>query len=202
MTQKIKLFCILDGDSSAFEVQLDADDSIAALKKAIKKEKEPEFDYIPADKLNLFHVSVPDEGATINLANIESKELLTRATSKISKIFGTSPLPEETINVIIQRPLEDPSTSTSNSEKKRRADDLLPPVLKKKKWTVNGPIRFDAVNQVYYVDPAEHDDNKKILQSVFDREIVMLIGARASGKTTRLYRLITQLTDFGYRCLP
>ncbi|ORY98435.1 P-loop containing nucleoside triphosphate hydrolase protein [Lobosporangium transversale] len=96
----------------------------------------------------------------------------------------------------------DPSTSTSNSEKKRRADDSLPPVLKKKKWTVNGPIRFDAVNQVYYVDPAEHDDNKKILQSVFDREIVMLIGARASGKTTRLYRLITQLTDFGYRCLP
>ncbi|ORZ15009.1 hypothetical protein BCR41DRAFT_82362 [Lobosporangium transversale] len=103
MTQKIKLFCILDGDSSAFEVQLDADDSIAALKKAIKKEKENDFREIDADKLNLFHISVPDEGATINLANIESKELLTRATSEISEVFGSAPA-KKTIHVIIQRP--------------------------------------------------------------------------------------------------
>ncbi|ORZ08255.1 P-loop containing nucleoside triphosphate hydrolase protein [Lobosporangium transversale] len=96
----------------------------------------------------------------------------------------------------------DPSTSTSNSEKKRRADDLSPPDLKKRRWTVNGPIRFDDVNKVYYVDPADHDKNKEILQSVFRRDLVMLIGARASGKTTRLYRLIPQLADFGYRCLP
>ncbi|ORY98441.1 hypothetical protein BCR41DRAFT_390512 [Lobosporangium transversale] len=99
-----KLFCILDGNSTPFSVVVSPDDTVDDLKKAIKKEKENDFREIDADKLNLFHVSVPDEGATINLANIESKELLTRATSKISKIFGISPLPEETINVIIQRP--------------------------------------------------------------------------------------------------
>ncbi|ORZ19060.1 hypothetical protein BCR41DRAFT_369833 [Lobosporangium transversale] len=153
MTQKIMLFCILDGDSSAFKVQLDADDSIAALKKAIKKEKENDFREIVADKLNLWHVSIvigdDEDEKTITLSEHPNAKKLC-ATSKISEIFGTTP-EKKTIHVVVQRPSADPSTSTS---------------------------------------------------SVFDREIVMLIGARASGKTTRLYRLITQLADFGYRCLP
>ncbi|ORY90326.1 hypothetical protein BCR41DRAFT_402652 [Lobosporangium transversale] len=193
MTQKIMLFCILDGDSSAFKVQLDADDSIAALKKAIKKEKENDFREIVADKLNLWHVSIvigdDEDEKTITLSEHPNAKKLC-ATSKISEIFGTTP-EKKTIHVIVQRPSADPSTSTS-----------IPRLLKKKRWTVNEPIRFDEVNQVYYVDPADHDNNEEILQGVFDREIVMLIGARASGKTTRLYRLITQLADFGYRCLP
>ncbi|ORY88698.1 hypothetical protein BCR41DRAFT_31338 [Lobosporangium transversale] len=111
-SNKVKLFCILDGDSSAFEVKLDADDSIAALKKAIKKEKEPEFDDIAADKLNLWLVSLPSapkrQIALNNLtANEESRkkpEELEDSTCEISDVFGAAP-PKKTIHIIVQRPL-------------------------------------------------------------------------------------------------
>ncbi|KAF9385172.1 hypothetical protein BGX21_001130, partial [Mortierella sp. AD011] len=59
MTSKIKLFCILDGDNSPFEIKVEQDDSIDALKRAIKKGKEPELDDIAADKLLLHQVSIP-----------------------------------------------------------------------------------------------------------------------------------------------
>ncbi|KAF8954098.1 hypothetical protein BGZ46_003021, partial [Entomortierella lignicola] len=103
MTQKIKLFCILDGDSSAFEVKLDADDSIAALKKAIKKEKEPRFDDIAADELVLFHVAVLDEGKHVNLSKVEVPTPLIIGSAEISEVFGTAPA-KKTIHVIVQRP--------------------------------------------------------------------------------------------------
>ncbi|KAF9403927.1 hypothetical protein BGZ76_007169, partial [Entomortierella beljakovae] len=60
-TQSIKLFCILDGDSSGFEVKLETDDTIAALMKAIKHEKENDLVGIDPDKLILFQVSIPIE---------------------------------------------------------------------------------------------------------------------------------------------
>jgi hypothetical protein len=76
----------------------------------------------------------------------------------------------------------------------------VPAILKKKKWTVNGAIRTFEVDLFYYVDPAENEENQKFLASIKRRQMLMLMGARASGKSTRLYRLMSQLADNGYRC--
>ncbi|KAF9408018.1 hypothetical protein BGZ76_005948, partial [Entomortierella beljakovae] len=73
-TQKIKLFCILDGDSSAFEVKFDADDSIATLKKAIKHEDMPELKGIHSRELILFHISIPSSPKRLITFNYLSAE--------------------------------------------------------------------------------------------------------------------------------
>ncbi|KAF9383203.1 hypothetical protein BGX21_001623 [Mortierella sp. AD011] len=102
-TEKIKLFCILDGDSSAFEIKLDADDSISALKKAIKEEKSKALADIDSSDLILFQVAVSDEGIQVNLDEIDSLTPLTKGTAEISEVFGISPV-KKTIHVIVQRP--------------------------------------------------------------------------------------------------
>ncbi|KAF9915519.1 hypothetical protein BX616_005998 [Lobosporangium transversale] len=106
MTDEISLVCILDGASTTFEVDINPRRTINYLKKAIKKEKENALQGIDANELNLYHVSVPDEGTTVNIANVESKESLTRGSIKLSNLFGTSPLPEETIHIFVQQLLE------------------------------------------------------------------------------------------------
>ncbi|KAF9171211.1 hypothetical protein BGX21_000951 [Mortierella sp. AD011] len=102
-SQKITLFCILDGDSSAFDVKLDPEDSIAALKRVIKEEQSPLFDDIRASDIRLFQIAVPDEGIQVNLDNIVSPTPLTKGAAEISEVFGTAP-PKKTIHVIFQRP--------------------------------------------------------------------------------------------------
>lgn len=72
--------------------------------------------------------------------------------------------------------------------------------MHKKEWTVNGAIKDFNVASVYYVDPAEHEENQIVLDSIKSRQVLMLMGARASGKTTRLFRLKSQLTEDGYHC--
>ncbi|KAF9349356.1 hypothetical protein BGX34_001840, partial [Mortierella sp. NVP85] len=93
-----------------------------------------------------------------------------------------------------------PSTFTRDLERKRRAEELSPPEVKKRRWDINGAIKFKEAQSVYYVDPADTQANADIVQSVEQKRFVMLLGARASGKTTRLLRLVHQLADKGYRC--
>ncbi|KAF9897926.1 hypothetical protein BX616_004753, partial [Lobosporangium transversale] len=81
-------------------VKVEVDD----LKNAIKEKQSPLLDDIRASKLVLFQVTLPDEGIQANLEKVDSPTSLIKATARISKIFGTSPLPEETIHVIVQRP--------------------------------------------------------------------------------------------------
>ncbi|KAF9426175.1 hypothetical protein BGZ76_002873 [Entomortierella beljakovae] len=74
-TKKIKLFCILDGDSSAFEVKLDPDDSVATLKEAIKDKKPNDLQGLDADKLILIQVSIPSlPKRLVELNNLTAEE--------------------------------------------------------------------------------------------------------------------------------
>ncbi|KAF9310445.1 hypothetical protein BG003_008544 [Podila horticola] len=105
----ITLFCLQNGESasSVFPVNLSPDDSIGNLKKLIKTEKAPEFDDIAADKLTLWRVSIPitdgDELPILldNVADKDKKKL--RPVTRLSKVFPAN-IPEETINIIVQRP--------------------------------------------------------------------------------------------------
>ncbi|KAF9344577.1 hypothetical protein BGX26_004219 [Mortierella sp. AD094] len=106
MTSGLKLFCILEGDSTAFSGKVEPDDTVDDLKGAIKKKQSLLFDDIRAREFLLYSVAVPDEGIPVNLINVESKILLTKSTNEISEVFGTAP-PKKTIHVIVQRPLAD-----------------------------------------------------------------------------------------------
>ncbi|CAG8629720.1 6468_t:CDS:2, partial [Paraglomus occultum] len=54
-------------------------------------------------------------------------------------------------------------------EKKRKAEELLPAILKKKKWNINGAIRTFDTDSVYYVDPANNEENQRFLASIKNR---------------------------------
>ncbi|KAF8949847.1 hypothetical protein BGZ46_004913, partial [Entomortierella lignicola] len=97
-SEKVRLFCILDGDSTAFPVKVATDETVGELKKAIKGEKPNDLQDVDADKLILFHVSVADEGKPVHLENVESKTPLIKSTNEISEVFGTLPA-KKTIHV-------------------------------------------------------------------------------------------------------
>jgi hypothetical protein len=71
MSLPLELNCLVLGDdpTHAFPVKIASTESVGTLKKAIKDEKKPVFDHIPADALNIFRVSFfvdDDLDATLN----------------------------------------------------------------------------------------------------------------------------------------
>ncbi|KAF9196321.1 hypothetical protein BGZ49_002858, partial [Haplosporangium sp. Z 27] len=122
---KVKLFCIVEGDSSAFPVKLDADDTVGELKKAIKEEQSPLFDDIRASELVLYSVEVADEGFPVHLKQVESKTLLAKSTKSIKAVFGENPAPD-TIHCIVQRPEAAPG-ATINVAQGQKSFQLSPP---------------------------------------------------------------------------
>ncbi|KAF9994469.1 hypothetical protein BGZ80_007582 [Entomortierella chlamydospora] len=100
---KVKLFCIIDGDSTAFSVKIEPEDAIDDLKDAIKKKQSPLFDDIRASELILWSVDVADEGIPVHLDHVESKTQLTKSTKSIKIVFGENPA-ADTIHCIVRRP--------------------------------------------------------------------------------------------------
>ncbi|KAF9397540.1 hypothetical protein BGX21_008749, partial [Mortierella sp. AD011] len=103
MSTEITLFCIIEGDSVAFPVDIPSQKTVGHLKKAIHKEKSNDLQHVDADKLILFHVSIADEGNPVHLENVESKAPLIKSTDEISEVFGTAPA-KKTIHIIVQLP--------------------------------------------------------------------------------------------------
>ncbi|KAF9199942.1 hypothetical protein BGZ49_009887 [Haplosporangium sp. Z 27] len=103
MINEITLFCILDGESTAFSIDIPIGKTVDHLKDAIKKKQSPVFDDIRASDLTLWSVVVPDEGIPVNLEHVEPKTLLAKSTKSIKIVFGEDPAPD-TIHCIVQRP--------------------------------------------------------------------------------------------------
>jgi hypothetical protein len=59
MSGTLELFCWVQGDphDQAFSLEIAGTKTVSALKKAIKAEKKPAFDHVPADTLKLWKVS-------------------------------------------------------------------------------------------------------------------------------------------------
>ncbi|KAF9368727.1 hypothetical protein CPB97_004301, partial [Podila verticillata] len=116
MTNNLKFFCLVDGESTPFPVEIEPAKTIGELKDAMKEKKSPEFDDIAADKLTLWRVSIPlpddnndddddDDDLPIllnNISKIDRRKLKT-VTNKVSDVFGNEP-DEKMIHVIVQRP--------------------------------------------------------------------------------------------------
>ncbi|KAG0012920.1 hypothetical protein BGZ80_011418 [Entomortierella chlamydospora] len=108
-SEKVKLFCILDGDSTAFPVKVATDETVGELKTAIKSENKNLFDDVDSRELTLWSVSIASSPKRqIILDNLlkekdNTPKELEDPTSEISEVFGTAPA-KKTIHVIVRRP--------------------------------------------------------------------------------------------------
>jgi hypothetical protein len=68
-----------------------------------------------------------------------------------------------------------------------------------KRWNINEVILTSDLNRCCYADPALQEDHNKILAMIRNDEFVVLTSAKASRKTTRMSRLMSQLNR-GYLC--
>ncbi|KAI1294265.1 hypothetical protein EDD11_008201, partial [Mortierella claussenii] len=109
---QLTLFCLVDGESTPFPVEIEAAKTIGSLKKAIKDEKAIAFADVDADMLTLWRVSIPvadddddDDELPILLNNIpkNDKKRLKAVANKVTEVFGNEPA-EKMILVIVQRP--------------------------------------------------------------------------------------------------
>ncbi|KAK5796980.1 hypothetical protein F5H01DRAFT_373650 [Linnemannia elongata] len=104
----LTLFCLVDGEatSNAFPVEIESTKTIGDLKGLIKTKKTNDFQDVDADKLTLWRVSIHDDDDNdlpVLLDSVPVKKKL-RVTNKLSMVFDAD-LPEDTIHVIVQRPL-------------------------------------------------------------------------------------------------
>ncbi|KAF9275585.1 hypothetical protein BGZ74_003968, partial [Mortierella antarctica] len=102
----MNFFCLVDGESTPFPVEIESTKTIGDLKDAIKAKKTNEFSDIDADMLTLWKVSIPvvpkKDRKEISLADVPSKEELDE-TDDVSDVFKETP-PKKTIHIIVQRP--------------------------------------------------------------------------------------------------
>ncbi|KAF9172172.1 hypothetical protein BGX20_006216 [Mortierella sp. AD010] len=99
--------------------------------------------------------------------------------------------------------LQDLTRNQGSSSGKRRAmqEIALMGESKRKKWSVNSTILPRERSSVYFVDPAEIEKNRELLENIHDGKFVLMHGARASGKSTRVWRVMEQLQLSGYFCI-
>ncbi len=76
--------------------------------------------------------------------------------------------------------------------------DLKRPHLARK-WSVNGSIRHIDISGCYYLDPGLQPASALCLTAVENSQFVLLSGARASGKSTRLLWLEMKLGSMAYK---
>ncbi|KAF9433089.1 hypothetical protein BGZ76_009907 [Entomortierella beljakovae] len=182
----LKLTFVIDGGlvSNNFNERIPKDSTIYDLKEFLKEIPGLFGDVANASLLRLWRVSIPIGRKypifNVKEENMEGKDKEEMLAGPISDYFDEVAVNH--IHIIVKKP------------------EVLP-VLKKKRWTVNGGIRFKDINSVYYVDPAKQEESSEILRGISECQLVMLVGARASGKSTRLYRLVTQLAEKRYRCI-
>jgi len=102
----LDVFCVIEGETKSFPVEIESTKTVGHLKKAIKADQSPDLDHINPKNLTLWRVSIPilpkKDRKAISLADVSSKEELDEAT-KLSNIFDAE-LPEETIHIIVQPP--------------------------------------------------------------------------------------------------
>jgi hypothetical protein len=94
-----------DDTSHIFPIEIAESKTVGALRKAIKDEKRPAIDHLPADTLVLWKVSIPvNQNLTENLRKldfVDESSLL--PVKKLSKVFSDQP-EDEHLHIIVRVP--------------------------------------------------------------------------------------------------
>ena len=102
----IILYCVVDGQSTPFPVEISSAKTVGHLKHAIKDENANELRDVDAKQLTLWKVSIPatDDEEIILLDNVAGKDKKKLGSFiRLSKVFPKE-LPQETVHIIVQRP--------------------------------------------------------------------------------------------------
>ncbi|PKY53971.1 hypothetical protein RhiirA4_472487 [Rhizophagus irregularis] len=87
-----------------------------------------------------------------------------------------------------------------HEEHKYRSKDITEhKICHKRRWTANSIIENSIRNYVYFVDLEE--TNAPLLDMILRGEFVALYGARASGKSTRVFQAMEKLKSQGIVCI-
>ena len=97
---------VLGHDASRiFLIEIAERKTVGALRKAIKDEKRPTFDHVPADTLLLWKVSIPViQNLTENLSKldfVDESSLL--PVKRLSKVFSEQP-EDEHLHIVVRVP--------------------------------------------------------------------------------------------------
>jgi hypothetical protein len=103
------IFCLLEGRGGPFPIDINETQTVAHLKKEIKKEKAVALADVDADDLKLYHVNFKyddsDEQARITQVNKALQDLEPlRPMRKLSNIENGFPEVEDLVHVLVQLP--------------------------------------------------------------------------------------------------
>ncbi|KAF9957871.1 hypothetical protein BGZ65_001811 [Modicella reniformis] len=184
------LACLLQGESTSFEVEVPAGRSVSYLKDLIKEKNPNTLEKVRAKDLTLWRVSIPivlkKDRKEIFLKDVASPTELDE-TAKISHVFDAK-LPEDTIHIIIQPP---------KSVLKRGRDQS--PIRVIKRFIPSGTVNMFARKFQYYADQSEN--NESLVEKITCGQYVRVYGARASGKSSRIVDAMNTLTEKHYQCI-
>jgi len=86
-----------------------------------------------------------------------------------------------------------------NLERKRKRHHVARSVARR--WTVNASIRETDQSRCYYLVPRLQTASMDCLTAVENHQYVLLSGARAPGKSTRLLWLDKKLKSMNYKAV-
>jgi hypothetical protein len=105
-TLKLNCWVLEDDPNRIFPVEVDPNDYVAGLREAIKKTKFPAFDYITADSLVVWNVSIPIDEDTNLQEEVNNKRLDERiplwSLKRLIKIF--TDLDQDSLHVVVKAP--------------------------------------------------------------------------------------------------
>ncbi|KAM6503857.1 hypothetical protein JOM56_000800 [Amanita muscaria] len=196
-----KLFCWVVKSDNPFSVKIGKSQTVDDLKQAIKMKKEHAFAGIDYDTLDIWKLSppIPSPELGVRLGHVQSPKEITGSIKldpcyQLSEYFS-SPPPKHIHIVVLIPSRKHPRSGDDDHEAQRKRTVL------QRTWNVSGAIHENEANRRYYLDPGTQEESERCLEAVSQREFLLLTGARASGKSTRLLWLQQKLEVEGYRAL-
>ncbi|KAF9993674.1 hypothetical protein BGZ79_001634 [Entomortierella chlamydospora] len=99
----LKIYCIVDGGTTAFPIDISSEQSVGDLREKICTPAR--FGNIAPEELTLWQTKIPDSGQAVILDDIESKVKLTVSSRKLSAVFPSG-FEDETVYIVVEPPTQ------------------------------------------------------------------------------------------------
>lgn len=119
-TEEYTIFCIIPDGSSAFSVELNKNENVHDLKRAIKREKTPNLDAFAANTFELYRINafginaeernkvLKDEIRRIARVRMVNTYSMLDAPNKLCNVFDNTTPPDNTYHIFVVVPLGEP----------------------------------------------------------------------------------------------
>jgi hypothetical protein len=102
---KWTLFCIVIDGENPFPVEIQSNETVGALKEAIKLQKQHDFDDFAANRLTLYLINAPEDDLAENVKQPLTIKPLTalKATKQVGDLLPDGPA-KETVHILVRAP--------------------------------------------------------------------------------------------------